>query len=124
MALYGHSMAATMTYYLHNRAYFLGYGLGNCYIAELFQDFSYLGVFLGNVILGFLIKKIKSLKKNNIITNFLLVYLITVFLRLPRDSYDIIIDDFIGLKNILFVIFIITITSIIYHNQTNKEGNE
>lgn len=45
--------------------YLKGYGLGSSYIAELYQDFGYLGVIIGNLIYSYLLVKIDDIWDND-----------------------------------------------------------
>ena len=106
MALYGHSLSASMTYFLYPQRYFAGYGLGGCYIAELLHDFSIWGIIIGNVIVGLIIGGFNKLRKGRIIYNFCCVFVISLFLRLPRDAFDYVLAEFIGIKNIIAFLLI------------------
>lgn len=100
-AMYGHSFANAITYLLRPSAFLRGYGMGSSYIAELYTDFSYPGVVLGNLFIGGVIKKTRELEKNHFIKNFLCTFIIMMLLRIPRDSFDYFIVEFLGVKNIL-----------------------
>jgi oligosaccharide repeat unit polymerase len=54
-ALYGHSFADSVSYILSPTRYKAGWGYGSSYIAELFKDFSYFGIIMGNFILGMIL---------------------------------------------------------------------
>ena len=100
-ALYGHDLSDTLTYKLYPKKFLAGYGMGDCYIADLFIDFSYIGVIIGNVFLGLIMKWISTVKKNNFLSLFIGIFLIISILRMPRDTFDYFISQFVGLKNLL-----------------------
>lgn len=52
VAFRGTSLAHMVSYYANRRSYLAGMGYGSCYIAELYMDFGYWGVWLGNVLYG------------------------------------------------------------------------
>ncbi len=52
MALYGHSLANSITYLQAHRSFLSGVGLGTSYIAEVWHDFGYTGLLLWNMMYG------------------------------------------------------------------------
>ncbi len=52
MALYGHSLANTLSYLEMHRSFLSGVGLGSSYIAEVWHDFGYIGLLLWNMMYG------------------------------------------------------------------------
>lgn len=118
-ALNGHSLSSALTYYFYPSKYLKGYGLGGCYIAELYHDFGIFGIIIGNMILGIILGLIRKLKKYKIIHNFLCIYMIILLLRIPRDSFDSFIGELIGIKNIMTFLFIILIPKIKKNNRRN-----
>ena len=52
MALYGHSLANSITYLQAHRSFLSGVGLGTSYIAEVWHDFGYIGLLLWNMLYG------------------------------------------------------------------------
>lgn len=97
-----HSLSAALTYYFFPTQYLEGFGLGGCYIAELYNDFSFVGVFLGNFLIGFLIGAFGVLRRDRIFHNFLCFFAITLFLRLPRDSFSYPLATMLNLRNVMF----------------------
>lgn len=65
-ALYGGSYTHMIGYIVLKDSYLAGLGIGSSYIAELFQDFGYIGIILGNILYGYLIVSIDNIKKNDI----------------------------------------------------------
>ncbi len=100
-----HSLSSALTYYFYSDRYLAGYGLGGCYIAELYYDFSIPGVIIGNVLIGIVIGLIRRLEKNRVIYNFICFFLILLLFRIPRDSFDYPIARLLNLKNILIFSF-------------------
>lgn len=100
----GYSLSAALAYRYAPSKYLAGYGLGGCYIAELYYDFSTIGVIVGNVFLGIIIGLIRKLNKNRVLHNSLCLFLLLLFLRLPRDSFDYPLAGLFNLKNVLIFI--------------------
>ena len=105
-ALQGYSFDRAISYYVYKKSYLNGYGAGSCYIAELMCDFSYLGVAIGNLFYGFILKKLSRLSSNKIFRNFILIFLATLLFRVCRDSFSYPIVEFVGLRNIMIFVFI------------------
>ena len=104
-ALHGYSMGAFLMYKIAPLRYLAGGGMGSCFLAELMCDFSYIGVALGSIILGIIIRRFKDMS-TSVLRNFILVFSSMFLFRLPRDSFDYFLNQFISIKNILFVIVI------------------
>lgn len=105
-ALYGHSFGDSITYMMRSNAYTMGYGMGSCYIAELYVDFSYFGVIIGNFIIGSLLRAQRLLEKENITHNYISILFLFLVIRMPRDTFDYVIMPFIGVKNVITLILI------------------
>ena len=56
-ALYGNSIAHTLSYIVLGKAYLAGNGLGCCYIAESYHDFGDIGVILVNFFYGYIFSR-------------------------------------------------------------------
>lgn len=101
-AMYGRSLGSALMYYINPTRFLSGGGLGSCFIAELYIDFSYLGVAIGSMVLGMFIAKLKDLHKESVLQNFVCVFAVVSLIRMPRDSFDYCLNQFIALKNVLF----------------------
>ncbi|MDA2578260.1 O-antigen polysaccharide polymerase Wzy family protein [Bacillus cereus] len=55
MATNGHLFTHAISYLIMPSAYLIGYGYGSSYIAELYNDLSYWGVFIGSIVYGAII---------------------------------------------------------------------
>lgn len=113
-ALYGHSLSSAIMYKINPSRMLAGGGLGSCYIAELMCDFSYFGVVVGNMLIGFLLRRLNQLRQNHLIANFVTIFLATSLFRLPRDSFDYFFYQMIGIKSLLFFALIY----VVYHQKT------
>lgn len=99
-ALKGNSLSHTLSYYTLSR-YLSGSGLGSCYIAELYHDFGYLGIAIGNIVYGSIIAFMSNLwmrvKKYSIWTTAIAFSLVESFLKAPRWNFDIVFTNFLNL---------------------------
>ena len=90
VAVQGTSLAHFVSYHANQETYLAGMGYGSCYIAELFIDFGYFGVWLGNVLYGAVIC---LLLKRAPQRGYRWVYAIGLFIAnsllvAPRASFD------------------------------------
>lgn len=87
-ALNSGSFARIISYILIPGLYQKGYGLGSCYIAELYHDFGYAGICLGNFCYGLILGRIIVLKRNKVLRNMVALSLFLRFLMAPRYNFD------------------------------------
>ena len=121
-ALSGQSFMHTISYLISPDNYLQGHGYGSSYIAELYVDFGYIGIALGNLFLGtYMAIFYKIYKKSCILTGCLLLsYRIMFFI--PRAPFDYIITyvfNFTAIASV-FVILGLTIGEIIIKKNRRK----
>ena len=93
-ALYGGSFTHTLGYIVMQSAYLTGRGTGSCYIAELYQDFNYIGVVIGNILYGILLSRIAQKEDNNtLFIKSIKLMIITQLLWAPRGSFTYFISQ-------------------------------
>lgn len=109
-ALYGGSFTHSLSYTIMINSYLSGRGAGSCYIAELFQDFSYPGIILGNIIYGYLIYKISDLSEYKYISNGYKLFIIPFILWAPRGSFTNFISQTLVPSTLITFLFIFTLS--------------
>lgn len=89
-ALYGTYLADFVSYKANSYIYLSGMGYGSCYIAELYADFGYIGVFIGNIIYGFLLCKLlkNATQKGNIWLVAVGFFMVGTLFKAPRATFD------------------------------------
>lgn len=104
-AMHGGSLTHTLGYIIMGESYLLGRGSGSCYIAELYQDFGYIGVFIGNILYSYIFTKIaRANRRYNILVNSIFFLLITHILWAPRGSFSAFItQNFIPTTLFVFI---------------------
>lgn len=102
-ALYGHDLASFIAYKVNATRYLNGGGLGSCYLAELYCDFSYIGVAIGSIAIGRCIKIFNGLRQGALVRNFFTIFISLSIFRIPRDSFDYFLNQCVGIKNILLI---------------------
>ena len=84
-AMYGNNLGSTLSYLAMGQAFFDGHGMGTQYIAELYTDFSYLGVIIYNIVLGFSLIALININNKNYIGFTIGLNLISNLVYLPRQ---------------------------------------
>lgn len=109
-ALSGQSFMHTISYLIDSKGYIQGHGYGSSYIAELYADFGYIGIAIGNLLLGaYMAIFYKIYKKSFILTSCLLIsYRIMFFI--PRASFDYIITYVFNFTAIVSCIIILALS--------------
>ena len=103
-ATQGNNLAHALSYLIMPGEYLEGRGSGTSYIAELYHDFGYLGIILGNVLFGYLLVKAIRLKTNSVFLNALILLTIRQLLWSPRGGFSEFI--LVPLKPVSIVAFI------------------
>lgn len=111
-ALYGNSLAHSLSYLVLKEQYLQGYGVGSSYIAELYNAFGFVGVFSGSILIGNVLGKYRNYNERHL---FLKVALLLIFRPLifsPRGNFDGFIAEALQPINIIGVLIIILISFI------------
>lgn len=117
-ARYGYSLAHALSFITMKAQYLLGRGTGTSYIAELYHDFGYVGVIIGNIFYGFLLYRTSILQNKTYFVTVFKLLIIQELLWSPRGGFS----DFLILlfrpATLIAVIIVIVLSLIIYE----KEG--
>ena len=111
-ALHGNSLAHRLSYYEYGSQYLAGRGVGSSYIGELYHDFGYLGVSLGSMLYGYILKCINYIKFNNLLKDTLLLSCFSAIILAPRGNFDGFIGDIFNLYTLLGIVLIYLIANI------------
>ena len=89
-AINGTYLADFISYKANRSIYESGMGYGSSYIEELYIDFGYIGVFLGNFFYGGLMCKLLRSAKNskNIWVTAIIFFMINEIFKAPRATFD------------------------------------
>ena len=88
LAISSGSFARAISYAVVRTRYIGGYGMGSCYIAELYHDLSYFGICLGSFIYGYFMARINKLSINGTVKNALILLAIRGLFKAPRYCFD------------------------------------
>ena len=100
-AMNGNSLMHRLSYYSYGNAYLNGRGVGSCYIAELYHDFGYCGIFFGSIFYGWLIRCVSNIKFTHYIKDGILLAIMYYILLAPRGNFDGFVGNIFSLNSIL-----------------------
>lgn len=109
-ALYGGSLGARLAYIGYSQTFLDGVGMGSTFIAELFTDFSFLGVILGSIFLAWVLLNIVNYCSKGIFCFAFGMVAIRWIIYVPRDSFTNWIVQAFSIMNILIIFFIWLLT--------------
>lgn len=112
LATQGNSFAHALSYVTLGNRYLSGTGLGSCYIAELYHDFGYIGIALGNYVYGTIISKVDRAWFRTSQSVWVLAFcfgLFDSFLKAPRFNFDIIFTSALqlGMWSAFVMVFVL-----------------
>lgn len=114
-AINGHLFSHALPYLIMPSAYLMGHGYGSSYIAEMFHDFSFLGVFIGSIVYGAIIYVFYYMLQNS---NYIIVIFTLMMTRsilfAPRGAALSFIVSAFSMSKIAAVIFIVVGSTILY----------
>lgn len=106
MAIHGHLLSNYLTYTYQTDRFLRGGGMGSCYIAEVWNDFGYIGLFIWSFIYGVILKKIYSWCGRNIWGTALAFIMIMKIIYSPRSYAISFIADLISPTYFFTMLFI------------------
>lgn len=106
-ATYGNSFADSVSYILSPSRYVKGWGYGSCYIAEMYRDFGYIGIIIGNFILGAILASMNRLFKSGPILAGFALSMVRLLLYSPRDTATSFLVTSFSIVNVLTVVIIL-----------------
>lgn len=124
-ATQGYSFQHALSYAAMGNYYLEGHGLGSCYIAEAFHDFSYAGVITVSLIYGVMFRKYYDLKDKGILWCTAAFLMMNAFLLAPRGSADGFLAELTDMTTWLVIVMIWIVSSVMsgmgIHRRTTEE---
>lgn len=105
-ALYGNSFTHALGYTVLGNAYLAGRGTGTSFIAELYYDYGYLGVFCGSMIYGYIFSRLTLKKNNSVFKRSIIFVVLSQLFWAPRGSFT----GFLSQLGSPFVILVFAMT--------------
>lgn len=118
-ALNGHSISHRLSYLTYDNYYLSGMGVGSCYIAELAHDFGYIGILLGSVFYGFLMRAISTIKFDHYFKDGLLLAILYYILLAPRGGFDEFVGGVFSLSSVFGLIIMYLVSR--EYNRRNRQ---
>lgn len=101
--------------YIRDEIYYeAGGGFGTSYLAELFVDFSYLGVVIYNICLGYVLKKAMDYRSSHWIYNTYFFLTIRCLYYMPRDFAFNFMAQILSVSNLVLIIGIKMISDLLF----------
>ncbi len=111
-AMSGGNLGARLAYILYRETFLTGTGMGGNYVADLYVDFSYIGVFIGAFVACMIINKLSKLSRERANSPFILAFVLVAIkwiAYMPRDSYFSWAMQAFSFMNILFVLMVMVL---------------
>ncbi len=107
MATRGHDLGSFLTYQIDPNRYFAGGNIASSYVAELWIDFGFIGIFMGNFIYGRILAALSSISKPNIWKTTLILIMVNRIMTAPRASFTLFITDCLSFSFIVMILYIL-----------------
>lgn len=117
----GGSFTHALGYTVMGDVYLSGRGPGTSYIAELYYDFGYIGVFFGSCFYGYILSKINNLKISQVFKRSVIFISITNILWAPRGAFSGFLSLLFAPTTIILLFFVFTFAHIRYVHNLKKE---
>lgn len=105
-ALTMHSFAHTISYFIDRDSYLSGHGKGSSYIAEVYNDFGYIGISICNVIYGFILASINLIKKGKPFQLACILIAIRIMFYVPRGAMILPLSYILNITTVTALIFL------------------
>ena len=107
MAMSGSSLGSTMMYIILPSSYLRGIGCGTCYLAELYQDASWIGLILGSVVIALLLNWIKKVDRVGWIMSAMMMNCMRIVLVLPRGAFFKWLTEILSVPNLMLLLLLL-----------------
>lgn len=107
MATRGHELGSFLTYNTDEYRYLSGGNIASSYVAELWLDFGFIGVFIGSFIYGKILGSIVVLSCTNVWKTTIAFIMINRILTAPRANYMLFLTDCLSFSFLIMIIYIL-----------------
>lgn len=116
-ALYGNSLGATQFYITSPGSLLSGKGAGCCYLSELFFDAGIIGIVIGSVFLGVILRKLILDEEKKPWVNAFIILMIRWIVYIPRASYFDWISNPFNIWNVAIIVIVFNVVRLIRSKQ-------
>ena len=120
MAMSGSSLGSTIMYIILPGSYLRGIGCGTCYLAELYQDASWIGIILGTGVIAALLRWIKKINQHNWIISAMMLNCMRIVLVLPRGAFFKWLTEMLSVPNLMLLLIVCFVGVITNRKRTEK----
>lgn len=120
MAMSGSSLGSTIMYITQPSSYFRGIGCGTCYLAELYQDASWLGIVLGTSMISGLLRWIKKMNQQSWVVSAMMLNCMRIILVLPRGAFFKWLTEMLSVPNLLLLFAVYFVGSLTDRKRIDK----
>lgn len=107
MATKGHELGSFITYRIDPSRYLMGGNVASSYVAELWLDFGFIGILIGNFIYGRILASISFLSKPNIWKTTILFIMLYRILSAPRASFAFFVTDCLSFSFVIMILYML-----------------
>ena len=118
-ALNGNGFSYTLSYLYYPLRFLSGHGLGSCYIGQLYQDMGYIGIVVGNIVIGILLRNVFNITSGNVWKNAVLFYSYRIILLVPRNDFDVVFRELLSVGFIAVFILVYYYSNSRLHNESS-----
>ena len=113
-AMHSANLGSRLAYNMYRETYLSGTGMGGNFVADLFVDFSFIGVFVGTILACMIARKLtKIIRRGGYNSPYILAFALVAirwFVYMPRDSYFSWAMQAFSFMNIIFVLMVMFIS--------------
>lgn len=120
-AEFGYSFAHALSYNVMGNKYLEGGGTGSSYIAEVYYSLGYLGVFVANIVYGYLCRYLFRFDERNIWINALSLIVFQQIIFAPRGNFDGFLSAPLDLKTWATFLIIYLVSRQLIHSNYSSE---
>ena len=124
--LVSHDLKLHLSYAVSGDMFFQGHGIGTSYVLDVFVDYSWIGVIIFNVIIGWYLNKVKYLLSKHWILSAMILYSLLTIFYIPRSTalepFVFILSPYFWLGIAICFIGALLITPKTYQNESKYIG--
>ncbi len=120
----GYYLAHALSYQAMGNQYLSGAGMGSSYIAEIHYSFGSIGVFLGSILYGVMLKKMFVLRESHVWWNAAVLVMLNAVFFSPRSSFDGFLGDLINVNTWGTFLIVFIVSSLLHSNYSGKSVHQ
>ena len=120
----GGSFTHALGYTIMGHTYLSGQGTGTSYIAELYYDFGYIGIFFGSCIYGYIFSLINNFRRAGLFSRSIVFIIITKLLWAPRGAFSGFLSFIFAPTTIALLLFVFAAAQISYVSFLKKQHHK